>query len=208
MGNFQGTVQYDNEGNPITIQTLCNIMNNQSMDALSAYVQVSNLFLSIYGVPCLDCSYSQMITSLQNTSQDFGSGRQWTYQSCSEFGYFQTTDSVGQPFGDLVPIAYYIQMCKDIFGFDWLPAINETNNCYGGNGPTGATKIVFVNGSLDPWHALSILEDQSETVTAVFINGTAHCADMRPERPSDPPQLIAARELTMGVIGDWIFDKK
>lgn len=45
----------------------------------------------------------------------FGVGfRQWTYQTCFEFGYYQTTDSpsTAQPFGNLVPLSYYLHMCK------------------------------------------------------------------------------------------------
>ncbi len=83
------------------------------------------------------------------------------YQSCVEFGYFQSTDSPSQPFGNLVPLSYYTQMCQDIFGFEFLPFINDTNTYYGGKNPKG-TKIMFVNGSLDPWHSLSVLSSLSD----------------------------------------------
>ena len=52
-----------------------------------------------------------------------------------------------------------------------------TNDYYGANQPSG-TRIVFVNGSVDPWHALSVLRDLSKTETAIYIPGTAHCANM------------------------------
>ncbi len=40
------------------------------------------------------------------------------------------------------------------------------------------TNIVFPNGDIDPWHALSVLQNLSPSVTAILIHGTAHCADM------------------------------
>jgi len=36
----------------------------------------------------------------------FISGRQWTYQTCTEFGYYQSTDSEKQVYGKTFPIRY------------------------------------------------------------------------------------------------------
>ena len=180
MGNFQGTVQYNDErGNPIDINYVCNIIVNETMDAITAYIEVSNLFLQLSNVNCLDVSYKNMISFLANTSQtsDGVDARSWTYQTCTQFGYFQTTDNDNQPFGDLVPVSYYTQICKDAFGIDQStiqPNIDETNILYGGNNipPTGPTNILFVNGNIDPWHSLGVTQDISATLNAVFIDGT------------------------------------
>ena len=59
---------------------------------------------------------------------------------------------------------------------------------------------LFTSGSIDPWHALSVFSNLSSSETAVFINGTAHCANMGPSRASDPPQLVQAREVCMRLI--------
>jgi hypothetical protein len=94
------------------------------------------------------------VTATQNTTQtpEGVCIRSWTYQTCTEFGYFQTTDSSSQPFGDLVPISYYTQFCSDVFGLDPNSigaSVNATNVYYGGNQlpPTGPTNILFVNGT-------------------------------------------------------------
>jgi len=207
MGNWMETVQYNGESGPITIETLCRIMTNGS-EALTAYIAVSNLFLSLSGQSCLDCSYADQLAQVTNITQT-GEGvgvRQWTYQTCAEFGYFQTTDSSSkrQPFGDLVPLSYYTDLCRQAFGFDFLPRIKATNNYYGGNKPYGATNILFVNGSLDPWHALSVRKNLSETITAIYINGTAHCANMSPARSTDPPGLAIAQQQISDQIGLWL----
>lgn len=53
---------------------------------------------------------------------------------------------------------------------------------------------MFLLGSIDPWHFLSVLKsDVSLNETAVFINGTAHCADMASDRSTDPQSLKDAR---------------
>ena len=63
----------------------------------------------------------------------------------------------------------------DIFGkkFDGQliqRGINRTNTNYGGYG-IKITKVVFPNGSIDPWHALGFTEDISPDAVAVYING-------------------------------------
>lgn len=35
--------------------------------------------------------------------------------------------------------------------------------------------VVSVNRDMDPWHRLSIKQDISVDVPAIFINGSAHC---------------------------------
>jgi len=135
--------------------------------------------------------------------------RQWIYQSCNEFGYFQTTDSKSQPFGDLVPIDYYVQSCIDSYGIDLKPAerIDYTNFYYGGNTlpPNGPTNIVFVNGNIDPWHALSVITDVSSTVKAVYIDGTAHCKNYDQLNSNSLPQLIEAFNKVNNNIREWLL---
>ena len=88
-------------------------------------------------------------------------------------------------------------------------AINQsvinTNAYYGGKDISkNATNIVFPNGSIDPWHALGILHNISDALPAIFINGTAHCANMYPERAQDLPGLIEARDEITRLIGMWL----
>jgi len=205
MGNFQGVVQYDEEGSPITIKTVCDIMETGSdSDSFNNYIKVNQL---LNNHTCIECNYNATINAVQQTGQQAaGVGmRQWMYQTCVEFGYFQTTDSDNQPFGDRVPLAYYTDMCRDIFGFNFPPRVNETNIYYGGKNPRGSSNIDFVNGSFDPWHALSIIEDFTSTVVSTFVQGTAHCDDMLlPRNGTTPRDMIIAQKEIRSRIGMWL----
>lgn len=56
-------------GTNITINTLCDIMNNNDLgDPLARYAKVNSLILQTYGANCLDSSYNNLIASLRNTS--------------------------------------------------------------------------------------------------------------------------------------------
>lgn len=53
-------------------------------------------------------------------------------------------------------------------------AVAQTNELYGGY-DVHASRIVFPNGSIDPWHALGITQDISDDLPAVFIKGDRSC---------------------------------
>ncbi len=65
-----------------------------------------------------------------------------------------------------------------------------------------------MHGSIDPWHAMGITKSISDDATAIYIYGTAHCANMYPERSSDLPQLKAARREVKAKIASWLLKKK
>lgn len=135
-------------------------------------------------------------------------GRQWIYQTCTEFGFFQTSTARPILFSDTFPVEFFIQQCIDIFGprynLDLLNnAVKRTNTLYGAL-QLEVNNVVFVHGSVDPWHALGITTSLGPEATAIFINGTAHCANMYPPSENDPPELKATRARVGELIGQWL----
>ena len=219
-GNFMDVVQYnrdntDFEGRPnnITIVDLCDIMANSSVGTpLERYAAVNMLLLQSSGEDAVDASFSAEVEFMRNASWYSpaveGGERQWVYQTCTEFGYYQTTDSAQQVFGDLISLSSQLKTCLEVFGLSANAvsnAVAATNKLYGGkhNIPQNATNIVFPNGSIDPWHALGVLES-SGSLVAIFISGTAHCANMYPPSLSDMPALVEARMMISANIQNWL----
>ena len=218
---FNGVVQY-NEDNfgfrggsklaNITINTLCDIMNDADTGSpLDRLAAVNDLMMDAYDETCLDFSYDNMIAAMRDTSFSSANNtgmRQWIYQTCTEFGWYQSSDADDQPFGHHMPLSYSIQQCMDVYGagFDEAfidAAVAATNTDYGGRS-LSAKRVVLVNGSIDPWHAMGVTESAEPDRPAIFINGTAHCANMYPARPEDLPELTAARQEIGRLIGQWL----
>lgn len=138
-------------------------------------------------------------------------GRQWIYQTCIEFGFFQSTDLMDQPFGHSVPVDFFIQQCIDLFGEKFnsesiQKSIDFTNNFYGGC-HLNVRKVVFPNGSIDPWKVLGVSKDLNEEAIALLINGTAHCADMYSDSDSDPQSLKDARNFIIKYLNKFLNEK-
>lgn len=134
-------------------------------------------------------------------------GRQWTYQTCTEFGYYQSSDLPDQPFGKRFPIDFSIRQCSDIFGkkFNYQlleSSVDRTNFIYGGLN-LKLKRTVFPNGSIDPWSALGITSNTTGNA-AIFIQGTAHCADMYPPSEKDSPELKEARIQIENHLSAWL----
>ncbi|GAB6029846.1 Thymus-specific serine protease [Chamberlinius hualienensis] len=220
-GNFEGVVQYNKDNREfqgskatnITIDTICGIMDDSSIGAeIDRYAAVNSLLLDAYDDVCLDYGYNDMITYLQGETWDSpgaqGGARQWIYQTCTEYGWYQSSDLEGQPFGAKFPIDFWVNQCADIYGAKFnatllQKGVDQTNTDYGGYN-ISVTKVIFPNGSVDPWHALGVLQDISNEAKAVYIQGTAHCADMYPSSPNDPPQLVQARDTIRQEITTWL----
>lgn len=69
---------------------------------------------------CIDGLYESDVEYYRNTSWESyatrSAGRQWFYQTCAEYGWYQTSGSRFQPFGSSFPVDLYIRWCRDVYG--------------------------------------------------------------------------------------------
>nr|XP_012146029.1 PREDICTED: putative serine protease K12H4.7 isoform X2 [Megachile rotundata] len=216
--DFAGIVQYNknNRNNSamanFTIKSACDILTNESLGlAIDRLALISNKILNATNKKCLDYVYNKMINELRNiswASEDAEGGRQWMYQTCTEFGFFQTSTARPNLFSNSFPVDFFVQQCLDIFGPRYniqllKSAVNRTNIFYGALN-LKVTNVVFVHGSVDPWHVLGITKSSNPQAPAIYINGTAHCANMYPPSKSDVPELKVARAKIGHLISQWL----
>ncbi|XP_017295714.1 thymus-specific serine protease [Kryptolebias marmoratus] len=214
---IMGTVQYNEEGVLMSISELCDVMTNSSgeneaeMGAYSHLVKLSKIYRSTTDEPCLDVSHEKTVKDLMDTSLHSGrrAERQWTYQTCTEFGFYQTCEATTCPFSGMLTLQTQTQLCAKVFGISQhsLPArITFTNSYYGGDDPR-TRRVLYVNGGVDPWKELSVVRDRSEEgdeVRTVFIKDTAHCADMSSPRLTDRRSLRTARQEIEQHVASWL----
>lgn len=65
---------------------------------------------------CVENNYQKFVKYYKNETWSSDSERQWYYQTCTEFGYYQTTNSNNSVFGSLFPLRYYTDICTDLYG--------------------------------------------------------------------------------------------
>ena len=121
--DFAGVVQYNKDNrdnNHITIDDVCDTMCNQTVGPpVTRLAAVNQMILKENKQKCLDYKYDNMIAQMKNvswSSEVAEGGRQWTYQTCAEFGFYQTSNDNTLLFGDKFPAEFFVRQCQDIFG--------------------------------------------------------------------------------------------
>jgi len=179
---------------------------------LERYAKVNNFMMLTRRKECISVNYNYLVKYMKNVNFDSGPGhagiRQWSYQTCTELGYYQTTDIREQIFGHLFSLDFYVRQCKVIFGEQFKATniqkgIKETNANYVGYKMKG-TRNVFPNGSIDPWHAVSFTHSPAPGMPVIYILGTFHCANMYPSRAIDSPELKKARQEIDRLVAQWL----
>nr|XP_033812628.1 thymus-specific serine protease isoform X2 [Geotrypetes seraphini] len=206
---FMGTVQYNGETSDRDIRRVCDTMTRTSLgSSYRRLMAINQEYLQSMSQTCVQNSYQKTLEELRNTSLSLvGVGeRQWIFQTCTEFGYYQTCEDESCPFSRLLTLRSELDLCLQLFGISAKSvkeAVLFTNEYYGADRPK-ASRVLFVNGDIDPWHALSVLHNQSHSELAIYINGTAHCANMGSSKPLDPPALKRAKEEIAYYVGEWL----
>ncbi|ETV96398.1 hypothetical protein H310_10551 [Aphanomyces invadans] len=212
MSLFQDVAQYNDEKGGLTLTDVCRIFTNQTADSLTqleTFVGLQN------PKSCLDSSFQGSANGTVEVLRDVRfnghtSARQWFYQTCNEFGYFQTTTSARSPFVALKTQTLQnvgLEVCKRVFGIETSPDIARTNNYYGALG-IDVDNVVFPSGTIDPWHVLAVDNTTKLATTssrAIFIQGTAHCADMLARNATkDSGHLVWARQQIAAAVASFV----
>merc|ERR1712179_17 len=206
-----GVVQYNGHYEE-DIFSICRIMTDESIgEPIKRLAAVNDVMLGSDEDLCMDTSYASWLEYLSSTSWDGQSDgwRQWIWQTCTEFGWYQTTNQTSGVYGHSVPLEFSEQTCRDVFGeldfgHENMEKYVATSNIeYGGFEPS-VNNVVFVHGSIDPWHAMGVLEDLHEAAPSIYITGTSHCADMYGDSSSDPEELTAARIRIGQLVQGWV----
>eukprot|EP01038_Epipyxis_sp_PR26KG_P006463 gene6463-8892_t len=156
---------------------------------------------------CMSVSYESMINSLSNPSNP---GRTWEYQTCSEWGFYQTCE-VGSncPYTQgLHTLDIDYDICQRAFGISAEEVNNQiayTQSTYGGDNIQGS-RILFVNGEIDPWHANSVLTSPNDLEPTIWVKAASHHFWTHPSLPSDSTYVNEARQQIWKQVGLWLQD--
>lgn len=195
---FMYEAQY---GNPVSINNFCEDIT-KTLHVFSTKDNEGDLWSEKNN--CFDYDFNEIIENMKEI--DWVTS--WTYQTCTEFGYFPSTSSNKQPFTHNIRVELFYTLCSKSYGAEFDEkrideGIERSNDMYGGLKPN-VTNVVFVNGDLDPYHKLSVLEDVSYNAPAKIIPLSSHCRDLFSDKSNDPEELKEARKYIKYLIKKWI----
>jgi len=169
-------------------------------------ILTKQLFIIFFSqTECSDVNFDHLISQLQVPGDD----RSWTYQTCSEFGWYQTGDSPKQPISSYFNLDYFIEQCRRVFnltGPQIESNVDQTNYLLGGQS-IYTSNTVFTNGLNDPWHVPGVFNSSGNhgpnNVIAPILGGS-HCSDMMPASNRDSASLKQVRAQQVAAIRNWL----
>ncbi len=173
-------------------------------DPVEGYAKGGLLALSALGATPVEISF-QSAEKVDITSDDYF--RQWMWQSCSEFGWFQVANGSGNGTSrsSLVDLKYHAEVCERLYQTPMKVdgAINDL--WYAHLFDPSTSKIIFTNGANDPWLTLSVVEggsDSNPEFPLYMMEGAAHCSDLK--AVTNIPAVIAAQASMDTIIKTWL----
>ncbi|MCH80103.1 thymus-specific serine protease [Trifolium medium] len=158
-------IQY---GNP---DKLCNPMveaKKAGKDLVDAYAKYVQEYYVGVNVKVYDREY------LKNTTIDeYSNYRSWWFQVCTEVASFQVAPSNDSIRSSKIDTKYHLDLCKYVFGDGVFPVVDATNLYYGGTKIAGS-KIIFTNGSQDPWRRASKQTSSPDIMLLLTENATCN----------------------------------
>ncbi|XP_073838546.1 putative serine protease K12H4.7 [Musca autumnalis] len=196
---FSSIVQYQSEGE---VPYYCDYIMSFD-DDLTA---ISTFFLWAMGFPagCVDATYKSTLAYYLDSTYIYGASRPWYYQTCNEYGWYQTSASANQPFGTKFPVTLYTTLCGDIFGSKYSnehinELVDQTNEDFGGLNPE-VENVYMTHGGLDPWSAMGHGVEEGASV----IPRASHCADFGSISAADSPEMRASKERLLELVREWL----
>lgn len=143
----------------------------------------------------------------------------WLFQTCNEFGFYQTCPSSGnclwikESLQNLDDLEFNMLPCRHSFGIEREEVeknIQKTNSFYGGLRPdlNGASKIVYPNGGVDPWHAASIVMPPSWELPTVWVPSASHHAWTHIPKGGDKEDVKQARVSISNFVRKWVEEAR
>ncbi len=174
-----------------------------STDLIAGYAQGGLSVLNSMGTTPFEISLAvaerEVVTADDNM-------RQWMWQSCSEFGWFQVANEGTETSrSSKIDLPYHDEVCNRLYktpmGIDG--ALNEKWYFPLWNPET--SRIIWTNGANDPWLTLSVTADgrASRPHYDIFMmEGAAHCNDLR--LATNLPSVIAAHAQMEAIFAEWL----
>lgn len=184
---------------------------SSSPTALAGYAAFAKKLYKDMHVSAVDMTVQGAMSENPNDYKDGLGMRQWYYQSCKEYGYWQNAhpDPSFSTRSYLINLDYHHSVCQRLFGLSKPANTSELNNTlYFPLMDVLVSKIYFTNGENDPWSTLSLAEKNGNAVNPrlsyQLIKGAAHCDDLHSPSPLDSDALISARKTMESLLTEWL----
>lgn len=157
---------------------------------------------------CLQVDWAKTLEELSQPVVTDGGWRSWLWQTCTEVGFYQTCQTDDCPFGRYYHLVDMdLQICQAAYNFTTQQVyenIAATKDYYGGLDIRSASRVLSVNGNVDPWSTLAIQSSPRYDLPVELVAGASHHFWTHAVRDTDSPEIVQIREYIYSVVMEWM----
>lgn len=184
-------------------KVFCEALTSSS-DLVQGYAKGGLAVLNAMGATPFDISLA-VAERIDVTADD--NMRQWLWQSCRQFGWFQVANGTGKNSSrsTRIDLKYHADVCKRFYNVSMGTDGALNRNWYGRLFDLKTSNIIFTNGSNDPWLTLSVIPGMSQSNAGFdlfMMEGAAHCNDLK--AMTNLPSVMNAHSSIEKIVSEWI----
>jgi pimeloyl-ACP methyl ester carboxylesterase len=184
---------------------------SEGNNAKEAYAKIGLTLFSNFGMKTIEDTAPGHLSEKVDDYRQNGM-RQWLYQSCTEFGFWQVAyhDPKFSSRSPRIDLPFHNEICHRMFGMQGTVDTSHINQTF--YQPILAGKITntfFTNGTDDPWQHLAINPARGNvpsSAEAMLIEGAAHCDDLGD--PGKNKNVQAAQDHFRELLKSWLHERK
>mmetsp|Transcript_27791 Transcript_27791/g.64365 ORF Transcript_27791/g.64365 Transcript_27791/m.64365 type:complete len:199 (+) Transcript_27791:709-1305(+) len=140
-----------------------------------------------------------------------GGTRSWLWQTCTEFGYYQTCPEDSMcPFGrGFHTLDADLSICEVAFGLNETQVRTNVEATQAWYAPQKTldvtTRILSLQGDVDPW---SVLTNDDTVQNVHWVVGASHHFWTHPSKPTDTREVQEARHYLYTQIIEWFLPQE
>jgi hypothetical protein len=138
--------------------------------------------------------------------------RTWEYQTCSEWGFYQTCNTGSScPYTQgLHTVDVDLTLCATAFNLSAASvytSIERAQVQYGGSN-IQTSRTIFASGEIDPWQANSVLKapNSEENGLILYVEGASHHFWTHEVLPTDSVEVNNARVFIWDTVTNWLAE--
>jgi serine protease 16 len=161
---------------------------------------------------CTSVDWKEVLDQLSKTEVDDEGTRSWLWQTCTEVGFYQTCHETCPYASFFHLVDMDLEICRVAYNVtNVYDNVQASLDHYGGldrissgDGYGEASRILSVNGNVDPWSALGLRTSPKYSLPVKMVDGASHHFWTHPVQPTDAVEIVQIREYLYSVVMEWL----
>lgn len=158
------------------------------------------------GDQCRSVDFKEMLKELAKPTVNEGGWRSWLWQTCTEVGFYQTCIHETCPYAThFHTVDQDLAICKAAYNItNVYENVQATRDYYGGLDISAGSRVLSVNGNVDPWSVLGLQESPNYSLPVEMVAGASHHFWTHEVKDTDAPEIHNIRSYIYSVVMDWL----